>query len=324
MKTNAPVLPTLWDTFKAGFDLTTKHLWLILIPVLLDGFYWLGPRLSIRPVVASFLTLLTEQAAATNQPSIIIEQYTELWQQFASTFNLFTSLHLPFIGVPGLMAGLTPEKTPLQPQIVELDSLALVMLVVGVLSVVGGLFSLLYYTLVARVVREEKLALSWLWRELPQQVVHMTLILLVIAVTGTIFFVPFLCLAFLFALFVPAFALLLGFAGLMPGMTLVLYSFFSPHGVLFYDRPPLTAIRESIALVKMYQPMVISLFVLLYVVSQGSNLLWRLADDGSWLTLVSILGHGFVSTALAAATFIFYRDRYATLPSVAKKLPSVS
>jgi hypothetical protein len=35
----------------------------------------------------------------------------------------------------------------------------------------------------------------------------------------------------------------------------------------------------------------------------------RWADDGSWLTLGTITGHAFVSTALIVATFLFYRDR---------------
>lgn len=313
MKTTTPVFPSLWDTLKAGLDLTTKHLWLILLPVLLDGLYWLGPRLSIRPVVESFMTLMIEQAAAPEQSASMIEQYEEFQELYAGAINLFSSLNLPLIGVPTLMSGVIPAQTPIQTTTIELDNVGLILLLVGLFSVVGLLLSIVYYSLVAQAVHEEGVHISWLWRKLPHQTMSLALMLMVIGLVGGIFFVPFFCLSLFASYFNITFAFLLAFVGMMPGMTLVLYSFFSPHGVLFYDRPPLSAIRESIALVRAHQSTAVSLFILLYLLSYGMTWLWRLADDGSWLTLVSIVGHGFVSTALAAATFIFYRDRYPTL-----------
>ena len=38
------------------------------------------------------------------------------------------------------------------------------------------------------------------------------------------------------------------------------------------------------------------------------DLLWRTPDEASWLMLVGIAGHAFVTTSLLAATFIYYRD----------------
>jgi hypothetical protein len=36
--------------------------------------------------------------------------------------------------------------------------------------------------------------------------------------------------------------------------------------------------------------------------------LWRIPPADSWLTLLGIFGNAFVSTALLAASFIYYRD----------------
>lgn len=44
------------------------------------------------------------------------------------------------------------------------------------------------------------------------------------------------------------------------------------------------------------------------VLSQGLNFLWRIPPSDSWMTLFGIFGHAFVSTALLAASFIYYRD----------------
>ena len=42
----------------------------------------------------------------------------------------------------------------------------------------------------------------------------------------------------------------------------------------------------------------------------GAELLWNIPADSSWLLLLGLGGHAFISTALVAATFVFYQDRY--------------
>jgi hypothetical protein len=79
--------------------------------------------------------------------------------------------------------------------------------------------------------------------------------------------------------------------------------------IVFRGRPVLSAVKDSIQLVYNNMMPTLNMFLLVILISTGTNLLWRLADDGSWLTLVSIAGHAFVNTALVTAIFIYYRDR---------------
>jgi hypothetical protein len=52
-----------------------------------------------------------------------------------------------------------------------------------------------------------------------------------------------------------------------------------------------------------------SLFILsVLVISEGLDLLWRIPPETSWLTLVGVCGHAFITSALLAASFIYYRD----------------
>jgi len=312
-KEKTPALPSVWDTLKAGLDLTTKHLWLIIIPVLLDSFYWLGPRISIRPMLETFLGMMVQQAAATNQPAANIEIMSSMGQQWASSVNLFTTVTLPLIGVPALMGGLSPEKTPLQPSIIEINNLAGVMLVLGLFLGLGLLLSAIYYGLVAQAVRAESARLDWWWREWPKVVLKLIALIFLVLTMGLIALFPFFCLSMVAALFSVNLATLVWFVGAMPLMTLILYGFFGPHGLLLHSRPILSALRESFSLMQMHLMSALGLFLVIYLLGNGLTILWQIADDGSWLTLVSIVGHGFISTALAAATFIFYRDRYPTL-----------
>jgi hypothetical protein len=51
------------------------------------------------------------------------------------------------------------------------------------------------------------------------------------------------------------------------------------------------------------------LFVLsVFVLVQGLDILWRIPPTDSWLTLLGIAGHAFVTTGLLSASFVYYRD----------------
>jgi hypothetical protein len=56
------------------------------------------------------------------------------------------------------------------------------------------------------------------------------------------------------------------------------------------------------------------------VLSEGLDVLWRVPKDASWLTLVGLAGHGFISTGLLAATFIYYRDATQWVEEVLKQV----
>jgi membrane-anchored glycerophosphoryl diester phosphodiesterase (GDPDase) len=91
------------------------------------------------------------------------------------------------------------------------------------------------------------------------------------------------------------------------------YLFLAVPGIILNGRPLLRAVAESVRLVHRNVLQTVNLLLLIVLISSGMNLLWHLADDGSWLTAISIAGHAFVSTALAGAIFIYYRDRFAVL-----------
>jgi hypothetical protein len=45
-----------------------------------------------------------------------------------------------------------------------------------------------------------------------------------------------------------------------------------------------------------------------FVLTQGLDILWRIPPSNSWLTLLGIAGHAFVTTGLLSASFVYYRD----------------
>ena len=58
---------------------------------------------------------------------------------------------------------------------------------------------------------------------------------------------------------------------------------------------------------------------LIILIGQGMNVIWNLTEWDSWMTLVSIAGHAFVSSGLLAATFVYYRQGIDWLEESKKK-----
>jgi hypothetical protein len=63
------------------------------------------------------------------------------------------------------------------------------------------------------------------------------------------------------------------------------------------------------------------MFVLcVFLLSIGLNYLWDVPPDDSWMKLVGIGGHAFITTALLAASFVYYRDMNVWLQTVFERL----
>ena len=87
-KENSVPLPGVWRTIAAGFDLTSKHLWLLVLPVVLDTFLWLGPRLSGRILIERLVALLPSDQAVADLSAQLLA--------LAPRTNLFTAADADF------------------------------------------------------------------------------------------------------------------------------------------------------------------------------------------------------------------------------------
>ena len=303
-------LPGVLATISAGFDLTARHLWLLLIPVILDIFYWLGPRLRFQTLIEQLLELLAEQAE-------VLELAGQLANAAPQT-NLFTALSVQLIGVPALMIGLAPEITPLSTQFFEIDNWSTWLGVFVIFSLVGLGLTAVYYTLIAAAISKQSPeamqlnSVQWGKRALSSwmRLLGLALIFLLIVM---ILYIPLIMVGTILFLINNT----LGSIALLIGPFLIIWVIIAlsmaPYGIVLNGRPVLRSVVESVRLVLANFPSLIYLLFTLVII--GTILDWLLfaVENGTWLTVVNILGHAFVSTALVAAVFIFYRDRYAAM-----------
>lgn len=304
---NPPSLPA---TLLAGFDAISNHLGLILFPILLDLYLWLGPHLSLKKLVESLVNQMVSMATAqAPETAQAIEISRSLWLLVADRLNLFSALRSFPVGVPSLMASRQPIEAPLGVSSVwSVPSLGGAAGWWLLLTFLGLVIGALYFALVAQASLTGKVEWratleQWPWASL--QVICLALflggLLLAISIPGSCLLTA---LSFTGLPITQLGLLLFGAMALWVLFPLIL----SAHGIFIYQFKMWVSVRQGVRLTRLTFPKTSLMFLIMIVISEGLDTLWRVPPEKSWVTLVGVLGHAFVSTSLLAASFIYYRD----------------
>jgi len=105
---------------------------------------------------------------------------------------------------------------------------------------------------------------------------------------------------------------------------LVVPMFFTPHGIFLRKQNAFSSISSSLRLIRFSLP-TSGMFVLsVFILSLGLDILWSAPSSQSWLALVGLAGHAFMTTALLAASFVYYRDMSNWLQNVFERLQEIN
>lgn len=322
---DVPPPPGVMGALRAGFDAVSSHVWLIVLPLLLDVFLWLGPRFSVDGLVNPFFRLVFDQARTTLTSSTDLERFTDYQAAFNELLQRFNLLSLAGklqtfpVGISSLLAQTMPAKTPLGSQnVVQINSipglLGLAFLFILLGWVVGGL----YFRWVSGIALSEPnrvtmISISW--------AILQTLILSVIWGIGLMMFlIPMMVLLTILTLLSPVLASGVLLVMMFFSFWLIVPLFFTPHGIFVRQQNAFYSIFSSLKLARFTLP-TSGLFVLsVFLLSTGLNYLWSVPTGDSWMLLVGIAGHAFITTALLAASFVYYRDMTIWLQTVFERL----
>lgn len=310
--------PGVVGSLRAGFDTIASHITAILLPLFLDLLLWLGPRLSLerlfQPVLAEFQRVIGGSRLSPDEVSSAVDAYQAAFHQI----NLLTVLRTFPIGITSLIVGTNPEQTPFGPPvIVQVNSFLDMAGWLAMLLLLGWVGGALYFRWVAAIVDDGTTP--------PQarnggpilQSVFLSILWLVISfVVG----IPLLSMLYMMFAIHPALGqgmvLFLGFLS----MWLVVPLFFSPLGIFMRRQDLFGSILSGVRLARFTLP-ASSLFVLsVLLISIGLNYVWSIPPADSWMLMVGILGHAFITTALLAASFIYYRDMTVWLQNVLERI----
>lgn len=84
--------------------------------------------------------------------------------------------------------------------------------------------------------------------------------------------------------------------------------FFSTHAVFIQSKNAFASLLQNFRVLRYGLPPMGWFALMAVIISHGMDLLWLIPPAESWMKLVGIFGHAFISTGLLSASFIFYRD----------------
>ena len=151
--------------------------------------------------------------------------------------------------------------------------------------------------------------------------IFQTVILSVLWFIGLIMLlIPVMLVLTLLTFLSPALASGAFFVLLILSFWLIVPLFFTPHGIFVRKQNAFYSIFTSLRMARFTLP-TSGLFVLsVILLTTGLNYLWSVPPDDSWMLLVGIAGHAFITTALLAASFVYYRDMNTWLQTILEKL----
>ncbi len=313
-----PPPPGVIGSLRAGFDAVANHVWLIVLPLGLDIFLWLGPRLSVDGLLRPFVRYMFLQARRGVEVSELdrfLETQTsflDLLQNF-NLLSLISKFRIFPIGISSLLAQTMPVETPLGEQnVVEISSVPLLIGAAFILTVIGWVVGGLYFRWVSgTTLGQEEAGISLL------RAIIQTFILSVCWLIGLmIILLPVMLILALLAFINPLLANGAIFVILLLSFWLIVPLFFVPHGIFARRQNAFYSALTSLRLARFTFPTSGMFVISVLILSQGMNYLWSVPPNDSWMTLVGIAGHAFITTAVLAASFVYYRDMNVWLQTV--------
>ena len=284
--------------------MVTRQLWLLALPAALDVFLWLGPRLR-APDLWRYVAF-DIPAGLDTQTRLMAQDLQQTLRAAIEGFNWLSFLRPTLLGVPGLMDGAsTPAPVGMKPVEWQIDTLLGLMGIVLISLLIGVGLGGLYWSLIARQARDERL--DWGAVIARMSVVWPRLIGLGALIVGLALAI---CLgAALITLMLSAISTLAVMLAVSLIIWLLFYFAFSLHGIVLYNQRVMEAVRASVRLGRTQFWSVFGMILALLAVEWGMSLIWRLASTDSWLWGVAIFGNAFVAAGVSTATMLFYMDR---------------
>jgi hypothetical protein len=310
-----PPPPGLVASLLTGFDSVANHIAVILPPVLLDLFLWLGPHLRLKGFLQPIIDRLPSLASAFPSSFPDLATIQTAWTGIADKFNLFVILRTYPVGATSLLSLQTSLQTPLGvPVNLDAGSFFGILSWAVFLVFLGWIIGALYYYWVSKVALKPEV------RSLRKSLEQAVLLSLIWMGLLFLFGLPALLVLSVLTAISPILGEVVLFGGAIVLIWLVMPIFFSAHGIFTLQLDALRAILNSLRMVRFTLPNT-GLFLLSFLlINQGLNFLWNTPSQSSWLMLVGIAGHAFISTALLAASFVYYRDINAWLKVIFEQL----
>lgn len=299
-------LPGVIDTIGLGYAALALRPLVVLPPILLDLYLWLGLRVTARPFVAEAASWVRSEGPDGAAIAEDLERFNR-----TNVLELL-SLRLPTFRVPTLVPNLSAERLDQVGGTVEISALpwwgvlvvAALAFAAGLIVGSGWLVALAAVTTGAGNVRDALLPGVTLRRAGAIGAWLSTLIGLFLLVAS-----PFVAGAVL--------GVLLGFNGLgflflfilFPVAWGYMYFYFSVQALIVDRLGPFAALRASYKVVRGYFWQSVRFIAISLTITTGFPFALRALTTHAMGLTLAIIGNAFIASGMIAAAMLFYRDR---------------
>jgi hypothetical protein len=307
--------PGVIDTLTSGYTTVNKRIWVLLIPILLDAFLWLGPQISLAPVVDRAIAGVAVPSVLGGDSARAADQARHNLMDSVDSFNALALLAGPsMVSVPSLAVVIGGRGT-----LYFIEDAGVAFMIMVVTLICGLVTGSLYRSVIAQQVSSGTLlpidivtdALIALWR--------VFLLLLMFLGVGLLFGVPVSLVLASAAAVSRDLVSMGGFIVSAAVIAAAVYLAFVLDAIFVSRVGPVQAVRFSVAVVRAHFWTTILLVSLIMVILLGMGRIWEVLSAFVPMgTLVGIVGNAYVTSGLIAASMIFYHDRHVRLSGAAR------
>jgi hypothetical protein len=294
------------DTLGLGFETVLARPLLIIPPVFLDLYLWLGVHITSEPLMMRIGEWLRRQGLAGDEAVSTIEQ------NGTRNISELVVLWMPTVRVPSFLAAV-PDETAYRLEawrpVWSLSSwgiafLGAVLIVVGL--IVGVEYLLAIASAIALPDRERKRSIGEGTLRATWNVVSWYI---VVALLAILILWPILAAYVAAEIFGTGSSFWLVLMLLLPVSWGFVLFFFSVQAMFIDQVGPLQALRSSYRVVRNDGWNSLGIIFSYFLLTVGFPQVWVLIADQPLGLLIAIIGHACIGTGMIAATMVFYRDR---------------
>ncbi len=306
-----PTKLTLIDTISIGYTVLHQRLWVLFIPIALNGYLWLGTRLSLAPFLGGGHTLLAYLAGLL---------VPDPWQQEQLVIHIQNSdmrKPLALINVVPLLPTHLFPTASMPDHIIYVRTLVGVIAALCVINLLTLVGSSLFLTILSSGVSAYRCRPLVCLRHAARTALRIVGILLVLALAVLLVGFPILVLLALVATMVPGTTLPVLILGFSIGFWLYLYTGFAIEATLLHGVGPIAAIRRSMRMVRHHFFAALGLLLLSFLIMSGLGVVWQALAQSIPGLIIAMVGSAYIGSGLAAARLVFYRERWIIDPAPA-------
>ena len=312
------------DALSAGFELVLRRPWLLLVPLALDLFLWVGPQIQAKPVFEQMVRVLSA-AAATQSGSPDTQQafdaFTQTLQVVGNHFNAFSFVALFGIGVPSIVPLDLPPADLVKPIVLFSIQDETAFLGWTALFALAGIFiGSIYLEWIARTVRQEGSRLNAFAPRVLKSFASVLALAITLGVASLFLIIPFGLGAVLISVLSPGLGV---FFILMIWLLLMwagLYLAFAIPAIFVSGANVGQAILNSVTIFRYNFWPAMGLVFLIVLIQMGFSVIWQLLVDSTVGLIVDMVANAILGTALIAAGMLFYHDRFTWLTEVRQRI----